>query len=175
MLISRCEKEETTVDGIRFRETQASLRFPNVSSNLYSTMSVLNKRARDALSQVILPWAQFFIILIPASCNYVLIRSHDQLNIITLVCVASLSLVIMAICTLAYPVAASIFSLSTAYLNSFKKPHIAPGLTRVQQKRIKSFKPIKVQVGGLMFIRPFTVLKLINSIIYWTMRALLIK
>jgi len=160
--------------GREIRGTEAELRSGSVSLRLYNSMCLLNKGSRDAIGSAILPWTQFFIILLPASCNYVVIRYHDQVSIVIILCLGSLSLTCMAICTLAYPVAASIHTLSSAYLTAFKKSHVAPTLTHLQKKKIKSLRPLKIQVGGLTFIRPFTVLKLINSIIYWTMRTLLI-
>lgn len=137
-------------------------------------MSLINKRFREAMSPIILPWTQFFIILIPSCANYILIRFHDELNFPPMGAILSLSISCCLICVLAFPFAAYLHSYSRSYLYALKQPHIARGLNQFQKKVIKADKPLKVHVGILTFIRAFTVLKLINSIIYWTMRSLLI-
>jgi len=134
----------------------------------------MNKYFQEATATVIMPWTNFFIIVIPASANLVLIRAHDHLTFPPMTAILSLSITVTLICVLAFPVAGSIHSSSISYLAAFRQSHIVPMLALGEKKRIRGLKPLKIHIGTLTFIRAITVLKLINSIIYWTMRSLLI-
>ena len=121
-----------------------------------------------------MPWTQLLIILIPTSCNYTLLRFYGTLGPSAMFMLGSLSVSCCMIVICAFPMGAFINSRSIAYLNSFKRIRKVNSKTWVTSREVKCCRPLKVQIGSMLFMRKFTVLKVISLIIYWTMRSMLI-
>jgi hypothetical protein len=126
-----------------------------------------------------MPCFQFIFILFPSTGNYVLLRLHSQIGIPTLVAIPILSISSMLIVYIAYPIAASLNSLSKAYLKSFSK---GMGLqekasltdSTVTKREIRACRDLRIHFGSFLYLRRFTVLKVISIIIYWTLRFMLL-
>lgn len=147
---------------------------PNISLDFYASASRISVLFRQALSDFILPWGCFFAVSLTVSSTLVLIRSHEDLTLFPMAATSFLTFCSILFCILGFPSAASVHTLSTEYLHDFNEFHIASLLTLEQKKRLRGFKPIKVHIGDQIFVRKVTALKMIHSMIYWTLRSLLI-
>jgi hypothetical protein len=120
-----------------------------------------------------MPMLNLIVIAIPSYCNYILVRHHARIGMMAMMTLSNLSAACILIVfpgSSGFPVGASVNSLSISYLGSFRKQVTSPAFKR----QIRSCRPLRVQVGSFLFLRKFTVLKIISFIIIWTLRSILL-
>ena len=161
---------------IKLPITRNQIRRMEVSLVLYRTMQYLNQLFSTGFSSIILPWLLLFLIVLQATSSFVLIRLHSSMHILILLTFPTLSFASVAFVFIAFPVAASVNSLSSSYLASLKTERNENkyqwGVSTACY--IRSCRTLRIQCGSGFYIRKFTVLKLISVMILWTVRYMLL-
>jgi len=141
------------------------LRTSRLSFRVYRCFQILNSQFNSSMSDVLV-WFVSTQILLPTSCNYVVIRLHSEFGSVILLGLTIVSATCTVAVILIFPFGALVHSSSIAYLESFK------GIR--SRRKLAAYRPLKIRIGTLFFLRRFTVLKAISLIIYWTVRSMLI-
>jgi len=144
---------------------------PKSSIFSYHCLQLLNQEYNHCFGRIVMSLLQFFAIILPSYCNYTLIRHHAKLRIISLMATANLSFLAILLVIVAFPIGASIHRYSMNFLNSFKRRSVCAIAVKLE---VKACRSLRIQVGSFLFLRQFTVLKVISLIIYWTMSSLLL-
>jgi len=132
---------------------------------IYRCFQLMNQEFNSCMSQVV-AWLQLMMLVIPASANFVMIRAHTEVQVLALLGVVGVSVSIILIVVLILPFGGSVYSNSVTCLGSWK------GI--MCKRQLRGCRPLRIQIGDILFIQPFTVLRTIGLIIYWTVRSTLI-
>ena len=160
----------------RLVNTRKEIRRTEVSLVIYRSLQYLNQEFNICFSIIILPWLLLLVVLLPATSGCFLIRLHSKLHVLIKMAVPVLSVACVIVVLVAFPVAASVNSLSSSYLESLKTE---ANENQSQWKPytkfyIRSCRTLRAQCHSQFYIRKFTVLKLIGLMILWSVRYMLL-
>jgi len=139
---------------------------------LYRCLQLLNFRYNDALAERMSVVTQVFLIVLPAGRIYTILTFYAQIGPAACIGLGVMTFMNFVVVLSGYPNAAAINSRSIAFINQFKRrPDLDPSVNPCE---VRSCKPLKVELGTLLHIRKFTVLKVLHLILNWTMRSMII-
>jgi len=130
---------------------------------LYRYVELLNQEFNACMSTMT-AWLQVMMIVCLAGCNFVMIRSY--VGIAPLIGLVAISVAMVFIVILVFPLGGAVNSNSRKCLISWK------GV--ISCRELRGCRPLRIRIGSMLYFQPFTVLKTIRLIIFWTARAMLI-
>ena len=137
--------------------------------HLYRCLQLLKALHNKACRWLVLPIFYSCLMLMMVFSAYASIRFYDAIPLYLYVMMPVMFVVLLTFCLLLHYSSGSIFEASSRFIIVQRRYHVGPKLRRV----LKSFYPLRVQVGATYFITSGTVTNFMNILVTTTATLLL--